>query len=1323
MSQFDLDRARKLLQQFDFRTLFIEELGWEQPGQPRPDTLTYDGVSYTRRQIAQLSGVVIFELTAANGQMPETKARDAVQRQISQQYYENLLIFVDQARTQSVWYWVKRDGSRRYPRSHTFVKGQTGDLFLSKISAMFVDMSELDEQGNIPVVEVAQRMKAALDVERVTKRFFDEFQLAHSNFLGHIGGIDDERERRWYTSVILNRVMFIWFLQRKGFINKGDLNYLTAKLSACHSQAADQYYPRFLQTLFFEGFAKPEDQRDPATKNLLGEVKYLNGGLFLPHPIEEKYGQRINIPDAAFAELFDLFNRFSWNLDDSVGGRDDEINPDVLGYIFEKYINQKEFGAYYTRPEITEYLCEQTIHKLILDKLAELNPVVRGLPIPPRYETIGDLIIKIDAPRIKQLLFSILPNLSLLDPACGSGAFLVAAMKTLVVIYQGVINRIEFLRDGELTYWLDKARAEHPSLTYFIKKQIITQNLYGVDIMAEAVEIARLRLFLALVASAWKVDHLEPLPNIDFNVLSGNSLIGLLRVDEAAFNRYTQTGSGQAAQLDLFAGQKAKTYHQTVAEKNRLVKTYRDASTYTTDLQTLRDDILAHRQMANATLNQILLDEFGRLGIMFEQATWDTAKNIEGKPQKRALQLADIEALQPFHWGYEFDEVMNERGGFDVIITNPPWEVFQTDEKEFFSEYSDVIYKKKMSILDFTEKKDELLQDPEVQEAWLEYSSKFPHQNSFFKKASQYVNQTSTIDGRNIPGKNNLYKIFLEQCYNLLGVDGVCGIVIPTSFYVDADKKQLRELFFTKTRIKGLFGFSNERFIFEGVDHRFKFTLFTFEKGGSTNSFFAAFRNHPSEAIHPSELEAFLDNRDKHLEISLAIVRSLSPDYLSVMEFKDNLDIQISNKLSKFPALGEEVKGKWNLRFTTEFDKTATKDLFKLSPSRNNYPLYSGGMIHYFTHSHAAPQYYINSKKGKERLIGKSGNINGDFACDQYRLIHRRVARQTDTRTLICSIIPKNCFCDNSVNVVIPGSSSASELIFACAILSSFVVDFQVRQRLNNNITINLMNQLPVPRLTEKDLVFAPIVERATKLICTTPEFDDLAREVGLGSHKNGVTDPVQRVALRAELDGLIAHVYGLTEAEFSHILSTFPLVAAKVKEATLEAYRRFAPDPEVIALIAGDESERVEFKVAARRDPHTGKDGGQKMSDNVVKAVAGMMNGGGGTVLIGVTDDDHRVAGVNVEYEIVNKNKPNWDSYRLFLEGLLKDKLSIANAFQFYQLSRHKVEGKDVCRIQVSLAPEPVYVDNRLYVRTGNKTSELQGPHLVAYVRSDRWG
>src|SRR6266498_1672968 len=422
----NIAHTRELLEGFNFRKLFVEELGWSNPVTPKSTASESNGFSFERRQIAHLAGVVVFEIDAPDSSLPDAKTRAAISKEISKLHHENLLIFVDAPRTKSLWYWVKRDGAKTYPRDHLFVKGQPGDLFLSKLASMVVDISELDAKGNIPVSEVALRLKKALDVERVTKRFYLEFQEQHLAFLELIEGITDERQRRWYASVLLNRLMFIYFLQRKYFLDGGNTRYLQEKLEQSRKLGRDRYYSGFLNALFFEGFAKPEKERSAATKKLLGQIKFLNGGLFLPHRVEMD-NAKIRVPDKASENLFALFERYSWNLDDTPGGNDDEINPDVLGYIFEKYINQKEFGAYYTRPEITGYLCEQTIYKLVLDKINAAIP-----PQPRQFASMPELLLSLDANLCRRLLRDVLPRLSLLDPACGSGAFLVAAMKTLI---------------------------------------------------------------------------------------------------------------------------------------------------------------------------------------------------------------------------------------------------------------------------------------------------------------------------------------------------------------------------------------------------------------------------------------------------------------------------------------------------------------------------------------------------------------------------------------------------------------------------------------------------------------------------------------------------------------------------------------------------------------------------------------------------------------------------------------------------------------------------------------------------------------------------
>ncbi len=350
---FDPSRVRQHLDRFDFRELFIEELGWSHPSARRKTPFDIDGTSFERTQIAQLSGVVVYELTTADGVIPDAKIRKTVHAEISKLHHENLLIFLDHRRTQSLWYWAKREGGKFYPRDHTFMRGQPADLFLQKLSAMVEDISELDEAGNVAVTEVASKLKSALDVERVTKKFYAAFREQHLSFLEQIKGIDDEHDRRWYASVLLNRLMFIYFLQSKGFI-KGheaaqDYKYLQNELRHSRERGADLYYNEFLEALFFEGFAKPEDKRGDAAKKLIGGVPYLNGGLFLKHGIELRWAN-ITVADAAFENLFRLFESYSWNLNDTPGGRADEINPDVLGYILRN-ISTRRRSAHTTRAQ------------------------------------------------------------------------------------------------------------------------------------------------------------------------------------------------------------------------------------------------------------------------------------------------------------------------------------------------------------------------------------------------------------------------------------------------------------------------------------------------------------------------------------------------------------------------------------------------------------------------------------------------------------------------------------------------------------------------------------------------------------------------------------------------------------------------------------------------------------------------------------------------------------------------------------------------------------------------------------------------------------
>ncbi len=424
--------------------------------------------------------------------------------------------------------------------------------------------------------------------------------------------------------------------------------------------------------------------------------------------------------------------------------------------------------------------------------------------------------------------------------------------------------------------------------------------------------------------------------------------------------------------------------------------------------------------------------------------------------------------------------------------------------------------------------------------------------SAYYRSSPQYQNQISVVNGKKQGTDINLYKLFVEQCFNLLRPGGECGIVIPSGIYTDLGAKQLREILFGKTQVTGLFCFENRRAIFEGVDSRFKFVVLTFQKGGETQQFPAEFMRHDV-----ADLSKFPNSES--LSISVELVRRLSPDSISVMEFKGELDIHIAEKMARFPLLGEQIPGKWNLKLTREFDITNDSHFFQQSPGVGRLPLFTGKMFYQFERTNEQPIYWIDEQEGRKALLGRRDDEGQLMDYQGYRLVHRRIARNTDSRTMIAYITPPMVFTEvNSTTIkVIETGISNQEMLFICGLANSFVLDWVLRQKVSTTLNMFYIYQLPVPRLTAGDEYFDDIVSRAAKLICTAPEFDDLAKSVGIGSHKNGVTDAGERAKLRAELDGIIAHLYGLTESEFSHILGTFPIVDEAVKAAALAEFRR----------------------------------------------------------------------------------------------------------------------------------------------------------------------
>lgn len=730
----DATRGRRLLAEFDFESLFIEELGWDRYGGHLD--ITVDGSTYQLEGVAEKRGMVAFVLRSTDG-IPDSPTRRRVERQAARSVHEHLIIYVDGAGTTQIWQWVRREPGRPIAvREHPYRAGQSGEALIQKLDAIAFS---LDEEASVSIVDVTQRARSAFDVERITKRFYDRFKAEHDRFLKFISGLANQDDLEWYASVTLNRLMFIYFIQKKGFLD-GDRDYLRTRLGRIQQQAGkDQFhsfYRHFLLRLFHEGLGQRE--RSNELDGLLGNVPYLNGGLFDVHELE-RANPDIQIPDTAFERLFDFFDSYQWHLDDRPLRADNEVNPDVLGYIFEKYVNQKQMGAYYTKEDITDYIARNTVLPCLFerieaangDALATLRALLHGEPeryipsdalhgvessLPPEVDVgIGDPsqrtrwdspapaslalptetwreviarrryvadarelianghiagVTDVVAPNLdlhqlaqdlvdgcesaEQLsaVYGSLERLSILDPTCGSGAFLFAVLNLLEPLYEAAIERMEALASASeadaapFDDLLERIRA-HPNRRFFILKSIVVNNLFGVDVMEEAVEICKLRLFLKLVAQVDELGQLEPLPDIDFNVRAGNSLVG--------FSSDAELDRAFESRIDV--GTTSGNIIERIAVVDTAFRDFRrlqlDQAVVSEAVHAAKTRLREHLYALRTDLDAYLAAQYGVTpGSSTYEAWWRNHV--------------------PFHWFVEFHEIMAE-GGFDVVIGNPPY--------------------------------------------------------------------------------------------------------------------------------------------------------------------------------------------------------------------------------------------------------------------------------------------------------------------------------------------------------------------------------------------------------------------------------------------------------------------------------------------------------------------------------------------------------------------------------------------------------------------------------------------------------------------------
>ncbi len=371
--------------------------------------------------------------------------------------------------------------------------------------------------------------------------------------------------------------------------------------------------------------------------------------------------------------------------------------------------------------------------------------------------------------------------------------------------------------------------------------------------------------------------------------------------------------------------------------------------------------------------------------------------------------------------------------GFDVVLGNPPWEIVKPDLREYYAQFDPDIESK------LTRQKAEAriaalaAGDPALAEGWAAQKARIEAAAAYYKAAPDYTRQ-----GR---GDTATHKLFLERGYDLLKDGGRLAFVIPSGIYTDLGTMELRQMLLEEGQIEYLYNFSNERFFFPHVDHRVKFTLLGAQKGGESDGFWATFRFDPRVAVKPDDMPSFLADFENKIFIREKSLARFSPDSLSIMEFQTQRDYEVSEKVyGEQPLLGEVKEAGWNIKFNNEFH--FTNDRHRLNQSESGIPLYEGKMIHQFDPDYAAPKFWISKEKLSDLPQEKSDQLK------TYRVVHRRIARSTDERTLISTIVPPNSGCEvNATVVLVQDSDDEKDKLYLCSVLNSFILDYIIRYK------------------------------------------------------------------------------------------------------------------------------------------------------------------------------------------------------------------------------------------------------------------------------------
>lgn len=603
---------------------------------------------------------------------------------------------------------LNRDPSRRRMfRRITIGPDERLRTAAERITMLDLDTIRPDLSGLFPLA-IQQRHDEAFDVEKVTRDFYERYRRLFKDLQAHL--VNQTSDRAWahdYVLQFLNRCMFVYFVQRKRWLNN-DPCFMKTFWDAYrkHKQSEDTFVSRWLNTLFFEAFNNKfhggQTEFPEPVRRALQMAPYLNGDLFSENDLDRKHRGGFTITDSWFRCIFEFLEGYNFTVsEDTPLDQEVAVDAEMLGNVYEGLVNVSEeadergdAGIFYTPRTEIDMMCRIALVDYLTNHLgAEHKQLLYEAVFAYAPGEKDAIDLELSRANLWGRLDPLLQNITVLDPACGSGSFLVGMLQVLDDLIEraqgsaGVAPAIDGGQDARPRTTNGGQDARPPLTAYERRKRIIGQSLYGVDVMRWAVQVAELRLWLQLVVDT----ELQPaelklrplLPNLTFKIRHGDSLVQELGGVNMAHRKGTDMISpALKRRLSRLKSEKLNFYNNETTSK------FASKEEIEREERALFRDILETRahEFSNR-LKELRTRALGKATDLLGHTVAISSDSARRKAEaetaalqaeldqtKTALDAFRREKTLPFVWDIAFVEIFDgNRAGFDIVIGNPPY--------------------------------------------------------------------------------------------------------------------------------------------------------------------------------------------------------------------------------------------------------------------------------------------------------------------------------------------------------------------------------------------------------------------------------------------------------------------------------------------------------------------------------------------------------------------------------------------------------------------------------------------------------------------------